>query len=98
MAGAVTNRRSPICIANDVVKANNTDLLKEFGGNLELTGKWARRFLEKLEMTQHKGTTGRTISFFLVEEKFTFQKEISNVVSNHDIPPCLVVNIDHCRT
>ena len=37
MTGVVINRRSLICIANGVVKANNPDLLKEFGGNLELT-------------------------------------------------------------
>ena len=34
LAGGVINRRQLICIANGVVRANNPNLLKEFGGPL----------------------------------------------------------------
>ena len=38
----------------------------------------------------------KSISFpqFLAEEKFTFQGSISALVSEHDIPPFLIINID----
>ena len=48
MAGRVINRRQLISIATGVVRANNSNLLKEYGGNLVLTDKWARGVLEKL--------------------------------------------------
>ena len=60
MAGGVINRRQLISIAIGVVKANNPNLLKEYGGDLVLTDKWARGVLEKLTWwSKHKGTTGK---------------------------------------
>ena len=96
LAGGVINRRQLICIANGVVKANNPNLLKEFGGPLELSEKWARGVLGKLNWSKRKATTGKLEPSpqLLLEEKFTFQKEISTHVSNHDIPPSLVLNLD----
>ena len=41
MAGAVINRCQLISIATGVVRANNLNLLKEYGGDLVLTDKWA---------------------------------------------------------
>ena len=37
-----------ISIATEVVRANNPNLLKKYGGDLGLTDKWAREVLEKL--------------------------------------------------
>ena len=48
MAGGVINRRQLISIATGVVRANNPNLLKEYGGDLVLTDKWARGLLENL--------------------------------------------------
>ena len=48
MARGVINRRQLISIATGVVRANNPNLLKEYGGDLVLTDKWARGVLEKL--------------------------------------------------
>ena len=42
-----------------MVKANNPNLLKEYGGDLVLTDKWARGVLEKLTWSKRKGTTGK---------------------------------------
>ena len=57
MAGGVINRRQLISIATGVVRANNPKLLKEYGGDLVLTDKWARGVLEKLTWSKRKGTT-----------------------------------------
>ena len=42
-----------------VVRANNPNALKEFGGTLDLTDRWARDVLTKLEWRKRKGTTGK---------------------------------------
>ena len=45
-AGGVINRRLFLNIAKGVVKANNPNTLKEYGGSLELTDRWARGVLK----------------------------------------------------
>ena len=95
-AGGVINRRQIVNIAKGVVRANNPDILKEFGGTVELTNRWARRVLSDLNWSKRNGTTGKTkpLPQFLAEEKFTFQRAISTAISSHDIPNFLVLNID----
>ena len=96
MAGGVINRRQLISIATGVVRANNQNLLKEYGDHLVLTDKWARGVLEKLTWSKCKCTTGKVRSFpqCLAEEKFTFQRNISALISEHDILPSMIINID----
>ena len=74
MTGGVINMRQLISIATGVVRGNNPNLLKEYGGHLVLTDKWARGVLEKLTRNKRKGTTGKVdpSRLFLAEEKFTF--------------------------
>ena len=45
---------------------------------------------------KRKGTTGKVepCPEFLEEEKFTFQRAISKLVSDHDIPLEFVLNLD----
>ena len=88
MAGEAIKRRQLISIATGVVKANNPNLLKEYGGDLVLTDKWARGVSKKLTWSRRKGTTGKVdpSTQFLAEEKFTFQRNISALVSEHDTP------------
>ena len=52
--------------------------------------------LEKLTLNKRKGTTGKVDPSpqFLAKEKFTFQRNISALVSEHDIRPSLIINID----
>ena len=80
-----------------VVKANEPDLLKEHGGHLELTEDWVRHLLKSMESVKRKGTTGKVepSEKFLLEEKFSYQREISRITLNHDIPLNLVLNLDH---
>ena len=89
MAVGVINRRQVINIATGMVRANNPNLLKEYGGDIMLTDKLARGVLEKLTWSKLKGTTGKVDPSpqFLAEEKFTFRRNISALVSKHDIPP-----------
>ena len=81
-AGGVINRRQIVNIAKGVVRANNPDILKEFGGTVELTNRWARSVLSDLNWSKRKGTTGKVKPSpqFLAEEKFTFQQAISTAI------------------
>ena len=71
-------------------------MLKEFGGGLELTENWARNVLKSVNWIERKGTTRKVEASkkFLEEEKFTFQRKISNVILDHDVPSALVLNLD----
>ena len=61
-----------------------------------LIHKWARGALEKLVWSKRKCTAGKVdpSTQFLAEEKFIFQRNISTLVSEHDISPSLIINID----
>ena len=97
LAGGVINRRTVLCIANGVVKANEPNLLKEFGGTLELTDRWARYLLSKaMRWVKRKGTTGKVAPppLLLMEEKYSYQRDIAQAVFDHQIPKRLVFNLD----
>ena len=88
LAGNVINRRQVVCIGRGVVMVNDGNLLREFGGDLDL--------IEGMEWVKRKGTAGKVEPSpqFIAEEKFTFQSEIASAVYNHDIPKELIVNLD----
>ena len=69
---------------------------KTFDGDLVLTGKWAKGVLVKLKWNKGKDMTGKDDPSLrlLTEEKFSFQRNISTLVSEHDITPCVTSNID----
>ena len=94
MSRGVINRL--ISIATEVVRANNSNLLKKYGGDLMLRDKCPRGVLEKLTWSKRKGTTRKVDPSpqFLAEEMFTLQENISTLVSEHDIPASLTINID----
>ena len=52
ISGGIINRL--INIATWLVRANNPNLLEEYGGDLVLTDKWARAVLEKLTWIKRK--------------------------------------------
>ena len=70
-----------------VVKANEPNLLKEFGGHLELADDWARHLLKSMEWVKRKRTTRKVEppEKFLPEEIFSYQR---------DLPLDLVLNLD----
>ena len=71
-------------------------VLKEFGGGLELTKNCARNVFKSMNWTKRKDTTGKVepSKKFLEEEKFFFQRKISNVILDHDVPSAFVLNLD----
>ena len=96
LAGTAISRKMMIAIATRVIKANDPNILREFGGSLELTEGLARSVLKSMDWVKRKGTTGTVepCNTFLVEKKFTFQRAIAKAVSDHDIPMELVLNLD----
>ena len=95
-AVAVISRKMVISIGNGVLNDNNPNSLSKFGGHIKLTDDWARDVLKSMDWVKRKGTAGKVepSKQFLEEEKFTFQRSISMVVYNHDIPPELIPNLD----
>ena len=59
--------------------------MKEFGGTIELTDRWARDLLDSMESDKREETTGKTEPL-LSEEKFGSQRVISAAVLEHEIP------------
>ena len=70
--------------------------MKKYGGHIELTDGWARRVLESMKWTKRKSTTGKVepSQQFLDKEKLTFQRNISTIIEDHDIPKDLILNLD----
>ena len=58
-AGGAINREQILNIVKGVVRANNPNVLKQFGGSLDLTDCWVRNVLNQLKWSKHKGTTGK---------------------------------------
>ena len=96
LARTAISRKMVTAIATGVIKASDPNILREFGGSLELTEGWARSVLKSMDWVKRKETTGKVepCSKFLEEEKFTFQRAIAKAVSDHDIPMELVLNLD----
>ena len=55
----IINRRQILKITKGVIRANNTDILKEFCGTVKLTHLWAWGIPTKLNWSKRKGTTGK---------------------------------------
>ena len=74
-------------------------MLKENGGFVELTEDWAQGVIKSMNWTIRKRNTGtiEPSKQFLLEEKLTFQKKISSVIFEHDIPKELIINLDQHR-
>ena len=96
LAGTAISREMVITIVTGVIKANDPNILREFGGSLELTKGWAHSILKSMDWAKRKGTTGKVepCSKFLEEEKFTFQRAIAKAISDHDMSIELVLNLD----
>ena len=86
--GRVISRKIVIAIGNGAIKANSPSSLKKYDGHIELTDDWARHVLESMKWTKRKGATGKVepSQQFLDEEKLTFQRNISTIIEDHDIP------------
>lgn len=85
-----------ISIAKGLINANDRTLLKENGGHLEINETWAQSIHRRLGSVKRKSTTTKQpVAPGLIKEiGFTFFRAIDDVVSAHNIPPELVINID----
>ena len=94
--GGVINRKQILNIVKGVVKSNNPNALKEFGGSLDLTDRSARVVLKQLKWSKRKGTTSKVDPSpqILAEEKFTFQRAISTAILERNIPAPRLVNLN----
>ena len=99
LTGGVISRKMIIAVGNGVIKANLPSSLKKYGGHIELNDCWARHVLESIKWTKRKGTTGKAepSQQFLDEEKLTFQRNISIITEDHDIPKDLTLNLDQTQ-
>ena len=90
--GGVISRKMVIAIGNGVIKANSPSSLKKY----VMTDGWARHVLESMKWTKRKGTTGKVepSQQFLDEEKLTFQRNISTIIEDYDIPKDLILHLD----
>ena len=86
--GGVISRKMVIVIGSGVIKANCPSKLKDVGGHIALTEGWARGVLKSMGWFKRKGTTGKIepSKQFLLEEKLTFQRCITSIIEEHDIP------------
>ena len=96
LAGTAISQKMVIAIGPDVIKLNEPNILKEFGGSLELTEGCARNALNNMDWVKRKGTTGKVepCAKFLEETKSSFQRTISIFASDHVIPLDLMLNLD----
>ena len=95
MSDGVINRKQLINIGNGVIRPNNPEMHKEFGGTNELTEVWERSVLKSLNWSKRRATTSNVepSAQLLAEEKFIFQKAIAKVIQDSDILLDLVTNL-----
>ena len=59
LVGKVIYQKMIVAIATVVVKANEPNILREFGGSLELTEVWSQNVLKGMDGVKRKGMTGK---------------------------------------
>ena len=96
LAGCEINRSRVIAIGKGTIRAIDASLLNEYGGLIELTNRWARRLIEKMNWSQRKATTSKLpVAPALDREiKRSFQKIIATAVDTYKIKKDLIFNFD----
>ena len=96
MSGGVVNRQQLINIGNSVIRANNSEMFKEFKGNIELPEGWKETVLKSLNWSNRRAATAKVEppAQLLAEEKFTFQKAVAKAIQDNNIQPDLFINLD----
>ena len=83
-----------ISIARGIVCANDRTLLKDNGGNIDLSISWAQSIHKRLGFTRRKHTTCKQpVSPGLLKEiGFTFYRAINDIVAAYDITSELIID------
>ena len=95
-AGTVVSYDITISIAKGLILANDRTLLKENGGNIDLTTSWAHSTHQRLGFVRQKFTTYKqpVSQGFLKEMGFSFYHQTDEIVSKYNIPSELIINMD----
>ena len=95
-ARVVINFHTVVGFATGIVLANDTTLLKENGGTVELIVGWCQSIFKRLNFVRRKSATAKPmITPGLIKEiGFSFYRDIHELVKWFNIPKELVINID----
>ena len=94
-AGGIVNCNIVIAAAKGFISHKRPSLLKEHGGSLDLTKKWAESFLRCRGFVKRKATkAARKLPPDYPDLKIAYLKRIEDEVKNNDIPADLLINWD----
>ena len=94
-AGGVVNTAIALNIGRGGVIDKDKFLLRENGGNINLTRDWARSMLRRLNFTKHKSTKGvKTVVSDFENIKLEYLQHTDTAVSENRIPRNLITNWD----
>lgn len=95
VAGGIVNSGIVVAAATGIVEVKSPEILEKNGGSVKLTQDWAKKFLARLGWSKRKGTTskGQTPADF-PELKERMLSQLEKAVTDHKVPPELVVNWD----
>ena len=81
--------------ARGILKDQNSGLLAEHGGSVNITKSWAKSLLNRIGWVKRNGTKAASkVPANLKEIKEDFLKRVATTVTEYSIPPSMVVNFD----
>ena len=93
---AVVNSDIVKSAAIGIVKSQDSNLLHDNGGHLEITRQWAKHFLHRIGYSKRRVTTKASVSDFdFANLKAQFLFDIAVIVNMEEIPESLIINWDH---
>ncbi len=94
--GAVINTAIVMAVAEEIVKSNDSNLLKINGGHIVCNKNWAKSFLSRLGYVKRRASTKMKVTpldFEAFKSQFVF--DVKCIIELEEIPPDLVINWDH---
>lgn len=93
--GGIVNKTVVISAATGTVEHHDKSLLKKYGGVIDLNRYWAESFMSRMGLVKRKATkAARKLPDDFDTVKTTFLDSIRSVVTEHQIPPALIINWD----
>ena len=95
LCGSPVSSSIVVAAAKGILTHKACSLLKEYGGQIELTKSWAFSFLTRHGYVKRKGTrTTRKLPDNFDDVKAAFLDKIKEAVTDHCISPSMIVNFD----
>ena len=95
-SGGVVNSRIVMAGAEGIVKSYDSNLLQENGGHIVLSKSWAKSILGRMGYVKRRASTKAKVhaaDFDVLKAQFVF--DIQTIVEIEDIPPNMIINLDH---